>query len=245
MSKVKLLLFAVLALFAFSAVSAAVASAEDPNSPELLILEGTSVTKLEGKFKGGASELATLGGKTLTGTEVTATDSACKEGSSAKDTTLCVSELTFKGVKQGKVACRSESAAGTKDAIETVLVVTDLHLAAEKVGSELEPLMLFKVLGQVSGEEELTINCGGVKDKVKGVIGGLYTPGLTTVAAGGTFTIAVKQNASHDKETGECEKLCEWLTEHPFESNLGAGFEDTWMAVKAEGTLNLSAYIDD
>ena len=41
MSKVKLLLFAVLALFAFSAVSAAVASAEDPNSPELLILEGT------------------------------------------------------------------------------------------------------------------------------------------------------------------------------------------------------------
>ncbi len=74
MSKVKLLLFAVLALFAFSAVSAAVASAEDPNSPELLILEGTSVTKLEGKFKGGASELATLGGKTLTGTEVTATE---------------------------------------------------------------------------------------------------------------------------------------------------------------------------
>ncbi len=45
MRKAKLLMLAVLALLAFGAVSAGVASAEDPNSPELLILEGTSVTK--------------------------------------------------------------------------------------------------------------------------------------------------------------------------------------------------------
>ncbi len=140
-------------------------------------------------------------------------------------------------MKQGKVACRSESAAGTKDAIETVLVVTDLHLAAEKGGAaNRAALMLFKVLGQVSGEEELTINCGGVKDKVKGVIGGLAHARLNDGRRRRHFHDGYVQNrnASHDKETGECEKLCEWLTEHPFESNLGAGFEDTWMAVKAE-----------
>ncbi len=155
--------------------------------------------------------------------------------------------LTFKGVKQGKVACRSESSTGTKDAIETVLVITDLHLASEKTsGGELEPLALFKVLGQATGETELTINCGGVKDKVRGTIGCLLTPGLSTVAAGSNFTIACKQNATtHDKETGECEQLCEWLTEHPFESNLGNGFEDSWMTVNATGGLNFSAYIDD
>ncbi len=247
MRKAKLLMLAVLALFAFGAVSAGVASAEDENSPELLILEGKSVTELKGEFKGGASELAALGGKALTATGLSATLSGCKQGSSAKDATLCESTLRFTGVKQAKVACRSESSTGTKDAIETVLLVTDTHLAAEQTSDgELQPLELFKLLGQAGGEEELITNCGGVKDKEKGVIGCLLTPGLTTVAAGGTLTIACKQSATtHDKETGKCEQLCEWLTEHLFESNLGAGFEDSWMTANVAGTLNLSAYIDD
>ena len=51
MRKAKLLMLAVLALFAFGAVSAGVASAEDPNSPELLILEGTSVTRTERRIQ--------------------------------------------------------------------------------------------------------------------------------------------------------------------------------------------------
>jgi hypothetical protein len=247
MSKAKLLLFAVLALFAFSAVSAAVASAEDPNSPMLLILEGSSVKALEGTFKGGASSLSALGGTGLTGTEVEGSVKNCKESSvSAKDTNLCEALLTFKGVKsKGTTACRSESSAG-KDAIESVLVLTDLHIASEKSTSgELQPLVLFLVLG-VAGETELTLNCGGLKDLVKGTIGCLMTPGLTTVAAGGTYTIACKQNATtHDAETGECEQLCEWLTTEPFQSNLGSGFEDAWMNVSATGSLNLSSYIDD
>ncbi len=247
MKKAKLLTFAVLALLAFGALSAAVASAEDPNSPELLILEGSSVRELKGTFKGGAGSLSTLAGKEGTGTESSATLSGCKEGASAKDTNLCEATLTLKGVKQGKVACRSESATGTKDAIETILVVGDIHGAAEKTSNgELEGLLLFKVLGQAGGEEELTVNCGGVKDKGKGVIGCLLTPGLTTVAAGGTGTLACKQNATtHDAETGECEKLCEWLKEHPFEANLGNGFEDAWLSFSGTGSLNLSVYGDD
>ncbi len=246
MSKAKLLLFAMFALLAFGAVSAAVASAEDANSPMLLVSTG-KVSELAGTAKGTTSMLAALAGKSLSGTGIEGKVKNCKPSATAgeKDTNLCEALLSFTGVKQGTVACRSESTAG-KDPVETVLVLTDLHLASEKnAAGELQPLLLFKVLG-VAAEEELTIVCGTVKDKVKGVIGCLLTPGLTTVAAGGTFEVLCKQNAtSHDPETGECEQLCEWLKEHPFESNLGAGFEDSWMGVHATLTFNLGVFIDD
>ncbi len=246
MSKAKLLLFAMFALLAFGAVSAAVASAEDANSPMLLVTSGKA-TELSAKFTGGASSLSTLGGKALVGKALEGTVKNCKPSATAgeKDTNLCEALLSFTGVKQGTVACRSESSAG-KDPVETVLTLIDLHLASEKSTSgELQGLLLFRALG-VADEEELTIVCGTVKDKVKGTIGCLLTPGLTTVAAGGTFTIACVQNATtHDPTTGECEQLCEWLKEHPFESNLGAGFEDTWMNVTATGSFNLGVFIDD
>ncbi len=245
MSKAKLLLFAMFALLAFGAVSAAVASAEDANAPMLLVSTGKA-TELTGEFKGGESTLATLGNKTLTGTGLTGTVKNCKASATAgeKDTNLCEVALSFTGVKQKTTACRSESTAG-KDPVETVLTLTDLHLASEKATSgELQILALFKVLG-VAAEEELTIVCGTVKDKVKGTIGCLLTPGLTTVAAGGTFTIGCKLNTKLDPETGECEQLCEWLKEHPFESNLGAGAEDSWMTVNATGSFNLGVFLDD
>jgi hypothetical protein len=247
MSKAKLLLFAGFALFAFSAVGAAVASAEDPNAPMLLILEGSKVTELEGSFSGGVASIGALGGKVLAGQGLTETFGGCKEAAAgAKDTNLCVSRLTFKGFKQGEIACRSESSAGTKDAIETVLVVTDDHLATEtSTAKELQGLLLLKWLGQAGGEEELILNCGGVKDKVRGVIGCLLTPGLATVASTSEFTIACVESEAHDPVTGTCQQLCEWLKEHPFETNFGAGFEDSWMSISASGKLNFSAFIDD
>jgi hypothetical protein len=246
MRQARLLVAALGALLALCALCAAVASAEDPNSPMLLILEGSSVTELKGTFKGGEGSFSTLGGKAGTGTEGEASLKNCKESAaSAKDTNLCEVLLTLKGVKQGLVSCRSESSAG-KDAIESILVLADVHGASEKSTSgELEGLLLLKVLG-VAGEEELTVNCGGLKDKGKGVIGCLLTPGLTTVAAGGTGTLACKQSATtHDAETGECEQLCEWLTNNPFQANLGSGFEDAWLSFSGTGSLNFSVYGDD
>jgi hypothetical protein len=248
MKTAKLLVFAMLALFAFGTVSAAVASAEEPM---LLILEGESVTKLGGTFTGGESHLTTLGGKALTSEKLEWDVENCKESVNKKDTNLCGPVLVeFKGVKQNGVNCRSEMQNGEeKDPIGSVFVETDLHLASEKTtGGQLRPLLLFKVLGALFGEspEELTINCGGVKDKVRGVIGCLMEPGLTTVANTGQYTVHCFQNATtHDAETGECEQLCEWLTEHPFEANLGAGFEDAWMNVESKGSLNFSSFIDD
>ncbi len=217
----------------------------DPNSPMLLVLEGASVVELNAVFKAGATTLAALGGKAFTGTSLEATAKACKESAGAKDTDACEGLVTVKGVKQGTISCRSESALG-KDPAETILVRLDLGLATEKAASgELVPLLLLRVLG-VAGEEELVLVCGTLKDRVRGVIGCLLTPGLATIVAGGGYEIVCKQGGTtHDPETGECEQECEWLKEHPFEANLGAGFEDAWMSVSATGSLNLSALIDD
>ncbi len=241
------LLFVVLgALLALCGLCAGMASAEDANAPMLLVTSG-KVTELTGTFKGGQSTLTTLGGKALASTNIEKTLKNCKASATAgeKDTNLCEATARFTGVKQGAVACRSESASG-KDPIETVLVLSDVHGATEKTaGGELEGLLLFKVLG-AAAEEELTIACATVKDKVKGTLGCLIGPGLTTIPAGGTGTLTCKANATtHDPETGECEQLCEWLKEHPFESNLGAGFEDAWFSFSGTGSLNLGVFGDD
>ncbi len=246
MRQARLLLTALTALLALCGLCTGMASAEDANAPMLLVTSG-KVTELTGKFTGGAGSLASLSGKALSGTSGDASLKNCKASAMAgeKDTNLCEGLMAIDGVKQGTTACRSESSSG-KDPVETILVLGDIHGASEKATSgELEGLLLMKVLG-VAAEEELTVVCGTVKDKVKGVIGCLLTPGLTTVAAGGTGTLACKQNATtHDPETGECEQLCEWLKEHPFETNLGAGFEDTWMSFSGTGSLNLGVFGDD
>ncbi len=246
MRQARLLFAALGALLALCGLCAALASAEDANAPMLLVTSG-KVTELAGSFKGTASSLSTLGGKALTGTGDTMAIKNCKASPTAgeKDTNLCEALLTLTGIKQGTTACRSESSSG-KDPVETVLELADVHLATEKNSAgELQILLLLRVLG-VAGEEELTVVCGTVKNKLKGTIGCLLTPGLTTVVAGGTFEILCKQNATtHDAETGECEQLCEWLKEHPFETNLGAGFEDTWMNIHLTGSFNLGVFLDD
>jgi hypothetical protein len=226
---------------------ASVARAED-GSGTLLLLEN-GVTKLEAKLKAGASELVTLGGKTLTATGAEAALKGCEnlEGSE-KDTNSCKNvTLTFTGVKQGKVNCRSEMSSGEKDPVETVLAITDLRVAGEETSTKsLAPLVLFKVLGTLEGEEELTINCGGVKNKARGVLGCLLLPGLEGIPTTKEAEVTCKINATtKDAETGTCETSCEWLKEHPFESNLGVGFEDSWISIQAKGTFNKDVFLDD
>ncbi len=248
MRQLKLLILTAIALCALGAVTAASVQAEEP---VLLCFPEGCLTGLEGHFKEAAkNDLATLGGKELAGSAVEGKIKECKElGTSKKDTTLCKVSVTFTGVKQGKVACRSESSSGEKKAIEEVVFLADLHLAGELTlpSNELQPLALFKILGQVGEETELTINCGGVKNKVKGVLACLLLPGLKTVESNiEKFEIVCAQGkTSHDPETGMCELLCEWLSEAPFESNLGAGFEDAGAAFVAKGAFNREVFIDD
>jgi hypothetical protein len=246
MRKVRLLILSALTLFAFGALAAAAYG----EAPKLLLLSG-NVSELEGTFKGGASILESANGLQLKGTTIEGTLKGCKEESgSATDTSLCGPVLlTFTGVKKEKVNCHSEMLnEEEKDAAEIVLVWTDLHLAAEEnAKKELQPLLMFKVLGALSGEspEEITLNCGGVKDKVKGVIGCLLTPGLKNVQTTEELTIACKIKEKGKPETGTCEQLCEWLKEFPFLANLGKGFEEAWMTIEAKGKLNKDVFIDD
>jgi len=250
MKQLRLIMLAMFALLALGAVGSTVAMAED-GPPAILVLEG-KVTDLE--FKGSnaaATELSTLNNKKIEGVGLEASLKGCLPlgGTNEKDTNLCHEGLLkFEKTKQGAVACRSETAAGVKDAIETILVLVDAHLADEKTStSVLEPLIIFEVLG-VAKEAELTINCGGVKEKVKGRIGCLLTPGLTEIAAGAAITVSCKTKSAGDQETGTCEEtkvLCEELAAKPLEGNLGAGFEMASQSTTIEVKANKNIFIDD
>jgi hypothetical protein len=166
-----------------------------------------------------------------------------------KDSNLChAGLLTFSKVKQGAVACRSENEKGEKDPVETILVKGDTHLAAEKsTAGVLQPLGIVEVLG-VGGEKELTINCGAVKEKIKGRFGCLVLPGLKEIVVGEKIEILCKTNSAGDQETGTCEaaKLtCEELAAKPLEANLGGGFEMAAKTFHINGTANKNIFIDD
>jgi hypothetical protein len=247
MKVVKSLVIATMALCLVGVVAAATAQAEEP---VLLCFPEKCLEGLEGHFReAAANALVTLADKEIAGTGVEGKIKECKElGSSKKDTTLCNMSIAFTGMRLGKVACRSETSGGTKSPVEEVAVQLDLHFAAEMTGGgALQTLILLKFLGVAGGEEELIVNCGGVKEKAKGALACLLLPGLTAVAANTEqFEILCKLNAtSHDPETGTCELLCEWLKEHPFEANLGAGFEDAWMNIRATGAFNREVFLDD
>ena len=98
-----------------------------------------------------------------------------------KDANLALADCNFKGTKKvgSAVACRSETAKGTKDPVETILVLLDLHILAGEptAGGALQPYLLIRVLG-IEHEEEAIFNCGGVKEKAKGILGCSLTPGL-------------------------------------------------------------------
>jgi hypothetical protein len=233
-------------VLALATLGAPAANAED-GAPMGLLLEN-GVKGLTGELKGGVDRFVTLSGKEVTDTSVTATLQNCKgfEGSE-KDTNLCEGTIDLLGVKQGKVLCRSENAKGEKDPIETILVAIDLELASgETAAKTLVPLGLGKVLGQSSGEEELKVNCGGVKDLVRGVLACELGPGLTNIATTEEGEIRCKfNNTTHDQEVPMCVRLCEWLKEHPFEGNLGAGFEDASIERTVKGKFNKDVFADD
>ena len=226
----------------------AVAAAEGPT---VVVLEG-KVTELEfsGSEAAQKTALSTLGGKEIKGEGDTATVSECVTlEAKEKDSNLCRhGRHTFLRLKQGAVACRSENEKGEKDPIETVLTNEDVHLASEKsTGGVLQPLAILEVLG-IAGEKELTVNCGAVKEKVKGKIGCLVLPGLKEVATTESVEVLCKTKSAGDQESGTCEEtkvLCEELAKNPLEANLGAGFEMAALTGQLKLKANKNIFIDD
>ena len=258
MKRIRLMMLAIFALLALGAVSSTAAMAESDGPPAILVLEGT-VTGLE--FKGpdegengkAKTALSTLNKKSIEGEGIGATLSECVtlEGKE-KDSNLChKGSIDFLKTKQGAVNCASESEKEgkiTKDPAETILVLVDAHLADEKsTGGVLQPLLILEVLG-INKEAELKINCGGVKELVKGRIGCLVLPGLKEIVAGEKIEVLCKTKESGDQETGTCEEtkvLCDELAKKPLEGNLGAGFEMAAQTAHINLTANKNVFIDD
>jgi hypothetical protein len=236
-------LFAALAML-MAGVAASAATAE---TPAILLLSG-KVSELKTELKGGTWKIETVGLKSIAGSGATATITECEElDGKALDTNLCADLLTLTGAKKEKVACRSETLAGVKDPIETILVKVDLHLDSEKsTTGVLQPLLVFKFHG-VDGDEEVIVNCGGIKYKIKGKVGCLLLPGLTQIASGGKIEVVCIQEKGK-QITGTCVEtklLCEELANDPFLADLGAGFETAGLDLRVEGSFNKDVFIDD
>src|ERR1700684_4608222 len=246
MTRVKTLGVAIIAILVVGATMAGAAAAV---TPALLILSG-KVTELRMEGKGGGCDLEQANGKTLAGTGATFTASEFTEAGSPLDTKAGVATIDCSGVKEGKVACRSETASGAKDPIETVLSKLDLQVASEKTaGGVLEPLLISTVLGQ-AGSEELIVNCGGVKDKVKGHIGCLLLPGETNIPANEpkAAELLCKSEPKGKQVTGICAEekaVCEELAKNPFESSLGGALEAAAMTMHLEVSFSKDVFIDD
>lgn len=236
MQRFKLMSLTLLAVFALAAIGAATASAE----PLILVLPGEKVSELKYKGEGGKGTLEDSTKKTIVGTKVKAeaTFNALTESDALTGTTT----LDFEGTKKEKVACRSENAKGEKDPVETILVVTTITAASEtSTTGVLEPMLVNTVNGT------LFINCGGVKEEVKGSLPCLVDNGLEETAAGGVIVILCHQ-AGGKQTTGTCletKATCEKLEKEPFLANLGGGFQSAGEEVEVSGTFNKMITIDD
>jgi len=241
MRRIKLMVLAAMALYAFGAVSATMAQAEDGTPAILCFVKGCSST-LTANLKGGASTLTQLAEfLTVTSTEVEASIKGCEPlaGTEEKDVQLCKDQLiVFKGVGSKGQKCKTGAAANG-----TVESLLDLHVGAEtSTGGVLEPLLLMKILNAELGTE-LKVTCGVIREAIKGTLGCLLLPGLTLTKK---IELLCKINTTtFDPETGTCVVLCEQLKEDPFMTKFGEKFEDAWWSLHMEGEFNKEVFIDD
>ncbi len=253
MRQLRLPLLATLLLLAISAIAASTASAELPAI--LLLTKG--VTSLEATFEnkeekeGVVHVLETTGKKSFTSTGAKLKWKGCLplEGKEA-DTNLCHEGLlTFEGTKFEAASCRSENGLGEKDAVGVILAKVDMHLADEKSTAKLlVPLLMLK-LEAVDKAKEIIVNCAGIKDKIKGIVGCLMLPGLKQIAANGEITIECEQE-NGKQITGTCEEtkeLCEELAKKPLEINFGTAFEKAGLEFNPllKGSFPIETFIDD
>jgi hypothetical protein len=216
--------------------------AEEENNPRILCLVAKCGPELTGTLttkEGVPSKLVGLSGKTIEATKAELKLEKCESiAGHETDTNLCKNvPVTFTGFKKEKVACRSETAVGAKDPVETVLTLLDLHLAAETTsGGVLQPILTAAMLGAgatAEKEETLKLICGVVKVEINngeakpkdGVLACLILPGLENVptTVNVKVTCEVQENAKKefDPLTGTCKILCEDFGKIGVSANLG------------------------
>ncbi|HEV7394832.1 MAG TPA: hypothetical protein VGO08_24565, partial [Burkholderiales bacterium] len=117
------------------------------------------------------------------------------------------------GCKKEKVACRSENKAGEKDPVETALIKNlQGAIFSMKTSSGTLAAGIANTLS-----ENLIINCGGVKDEIKGTLIGLVSPTNLEIAAGEKISFESKQEKGK-QITGTClepKAVCETIAASP------------------------------
>ncbi len=235
MKLAKLVLIAALVLSGIAVSSASAAS--------IVVLSGERVSELKYEGKASAATLETVDGKSITcsKTKVTATFTPL----AGKETTAEAGTLVtdFEGCGKGEVHCRSESKAGEKDPVQTILGTAALTAAAEESSEKTLQFLLVSSL-----TETLFINCGGVKQEVKGSQPCLVAPAGSEIAAGEAVKITCALEKPGKPKTGKClssTAACEKLAKEPLEGNLGNGFESCAEELTIEGSFNKMALLDD
>jgi hypothetical protein len=234
----RLILCAAVLLVAAGALAGTAIAVE----PLILVLPGEKVSELKFEGTAGTSSLETVGGKTATCTKGKATSTAAPLPEKESDTEAGEATITLEGCKKGAVACRSETKAGVKDPVETILLVLAIAgINEESTAKELEGALV------ATAKETLLVNCGGVKEEGKGSGSCLVTPALVELAAGATGTLKCVQEKGKQL-TGKClerKATCEKLTKEPFLVNLGGGFEGAALLFEGTGSFNRMTFGDD
>lgn len=246
MHRFKLMGLTLLAVFAFGAFTAALASATPPLL--LTLTEALKGLEYSGKSVTVVPTLETTGGKTITCVSAKATAAFTEATGKTSDSEKGTGTIDFLECKQGKVACRSENKAGEKDPVETILTPLTLLGGSEKTSAEVLQYILAAKITPADGSGILFLNCGAVKEEIKGDVPCLVTPALTEVLAGETVTLTCAQ-AKGVQSTGTCVEnatTCKELKENPLLANLGTGvFEGSGEQLTISGTFNKMIRLED
>jgi hypothetical protein len=237
MKRLRIIGLAAFAVCMFAAVGPSGAGAE----ALLLVLGSEAVSGLEYTGNGGEAILEDDGKKTIVCKEVNATATFVEKSGKPADSEQGKADINFRKCKKEKINCRSEISETEKDPVETILVDPGLIGSAGTKGTELR-YELVNLLSQT-----LLINCGGVKEEVKGSVACVVTPSLAEVEAGVTVTITCTQEKGK-QVSGACvepAKACEDLKNNPFLANLGGGFKSAGELVTVKGSFNKMITLDD
>jgi hypothetical protein len=247
MKRIRLLGLALMAVFAFGVVVAAMAQAEEKEPAGLLFLAGEKApVTIKGTIEKGA-KLVSAGG-TIEASGGTTEAECGTDAGEETHVTLCLNvKIDFTGVKDGFVPCNSETNS-VKDPKETVLVDSatgaDIHfISLENGAGKLIPGIVVILLKNV------VLNCLGVKVEVKGsAVGSIEGASATADVTKVTLNFLSKAELEKIK-CDKNDKLCQAILGTgnlggALSAKIGEKFEPAEEIAKAKVESNKMVLID-
>jgi hypothetical protein len=227
-----LMLLAALTLGVFAA---ATASATEPG---LLPLEKEVVEVKSATSTGGV--ILTAGANELVCSSLDAT--TAKATAATHITLFNEVILTFLGCKEGTLGCRTENLKAEKDALETILILADLHIVNLLNGTILEPGLAVIILDPNTKEVgTVKLICGLAIVELKGVIKGKLKVGsLSADIEAGTFVFSAPE-----PKCDTSDELCQKLAKEPPLEKFAKVFETVTLSAEVPFTFSPMVLVDD